>query len=1094
MDRHCVTQEGCRNMDQIYSRRKLNFPLGAEESKPWFTWNGTCIQTCPRNYERDDKHGCLECSGTCRKTCSGLSVDSIMAAQTLQHCTHITGNLEIQIHSDSPGLIDELENGLGLIEEIEGNLRVIRSFPLVNLFFFKNLKVIKGKSFNNEKNYNYSFRVHDNPNLQELFDWNRPAGRNFTIENNGRIFFHFNPKLCLKYVEELIQVANISDITELEVDKTFDEKMFACNVKNIPLHIRVKTANSFLVVIEKSDFVNISSLEQDWLRVMVYYKEAPYMNITSHYDDNVCQDDGWRFKDVKLYSAEHGDRIPVDGFYHLVTQLKPYTQYAFYVRTYSSGKEVVSTIHYVQTLPTKPSPPESLHAISNSSDEIILKWSPPFKTNGLLKNYIIQGILLEDDQNLPHFRNFCQYPAVITPEVTSPPPEFRSIIGNNKINEDDYGGKNKKNREPKLLCEQPGIDKYGKLSHHSFFHEVQIISCEKFMYNLINENVLKPKLLSKSKERRSTLTPNKKFFSSKLNLLIDDDDSNFTDNGKTYNSDGTLKSFLISVSNVTNKIFLKNLMHFGRYLIEIKACREKVPEEELSYFFDTRCSDTSFVTFRSKKSFLADQIEQKSINIKVTNKSAVVSWKTPSNFNGVILSYNVECKSMDKDNVRPKIHCISSLSNKSNSVSFNLTNLNFGNYAVRIRVVSLAGEGPFSKSVMLLIVDNSYSNWLEKLAVITSVTFISILAAVLGTKALVCYYQKKLKDTDILIETINPEYTSVNGYVEDDWELSRDDIVLVKEIKQGNFGMVHEGLLLPENRRVAVKTVKETSSIRDNCDFLNEANVMKAFSGAHHVVKLLGVVSKGSPPLVVMELMVLGDLKSFLRLSRDSSQYPPPSPSRLNLMAAQIADGMVYLEALKYVHRDLAARNCMVSEDLTVKIGDFGMTRDIYDTDYYRKGNKGLLPIRWMAPESLNDGVFTSCSDVWSYGVVLWEMVTLATQPYQGMSNEEVLQHVVSGNKLDTPVYCPPLLKVIMASCWKWKPKLRPTFCNIINLLEPNLNMEFRSNSYYHSIERQNMHSSEQDEFRDNEQTSLLLLPSSSSVEFYPSCNSKSSH
>lgn len=161
----------------------------------------------------------------------------------------------------------------------------------------------------------------------------------------------------------------------------------------------------------------------------------------------------------------------------------------------------------------------------------------------------------------------------------------------------------------------------------------------------------------------------------------------------------------------------------------------------------------------------------------------------------------------------------------------------------------------------------------------------------------------------------------------------------------------------------------------------------------HHVVKLLGVVSQGQPTLVVMELMVNGDLKTYLRSHRpdvcENSKQPPTLRDILQ-MAIEIADGMSYLSAKKFVHRDLAARNCMVDDKLTVKIGDFGMTRDIYETDYYRKGSKGLLPVRWMAPESLKDGVFTSYSDVWSYGIVLWEMVTLASQPYQGLSNDQV--------------------------------------------------------------------------------------------------------
>lgn len=206
-----------------------------------------------------------------------------------------------------------------------------------------------------------------------------------------------------------------------------------------------------------------------------------------------------------------------------------------------------------------------------------------------------------------------------------------------------------------------------------------------------------------------------------------------------------------------------------------------------------------------------------------------------------------------------------------------------------------------------------------------------------------------------IFPSVNPHYISLQ-YIPDEWEVARELIIQLSPLGQGSFGMVYEGILKgDEDTPCAIKTVNENATDRERMNFLNEACVMKQFD-TYHVVRLLGVCSRGQPALVIMELMKNGDLKSYLRAHRPderselghlslrvsavSSSQPPPL-SRIYQMAIEIADGMAYLAAKKFVHRDLAARNCMVAADLTVKIGDFGMTRDIYENDYYRKGTKG---------------------------------------------------------------------------------------------------------------------------------------------------------
>ncbi|XP_030824074.1 BDNF/NT-3 growth factors receptor isoform X2 [Camarhynchus parvulus] len=296
----------------------------------------------------------------------------------------------------------------------------------------------------------------------------------------------------------------------------------------------------------------------------------------------------------------------------------------------------------------------------------------------------------------------------------------------------------------------------------------------------------------------------------------------------------------------------------------------------------------------------------------------------------------------------------------------------------------------------------------------------------------------------------NPQYFGItNSQLKPDTfvhHIKRHNIVLKRELGEGAFGKVFLAEcynLCPEQGKilVAVKTLKDAS---DNArkDFHREAELLTNLQH-EHIVKFYGVCVEGDPLIMVFEYMKHGDLNKFLRahgpdagLMAEGNRPAELTQSQMLHIAQQIASGMVYLASQHFVHRDLATRNCLVGENLLVKIGDFGMSRDVYSTDYYRVGGHTMLPIRWMPPESIMYRKFTTESDVWSLGVVLWEIFTYGKQPWYQLSNNEVIECITQGRVLQRPRTCPKEVYDLMLGCWQREPHMRLNIKEIHSLLQ----------------------------------------------------------
>ncbi|XP_052352909.1 tyrosine-protein kinase receptor isoform X2 [Oncorhynchus keta] len=303
------------------------------------------------------------------------------------------------------------------------------------------------------------------------------------------------------------------------------------------------------------------------------------------------------------------------------------------------------------------------------------------------------------------------------------------------------------------------------------------------------------------------------------------------------------------------------------------------------------------------------------------------------------------------------------------------------------------------------------------------------------------YKLSKIRSSTIMTD-YNPNYCFAGkaASLSELKEVPRKNITLLRALGHGAFGEVYEGQVLGMNgentaMQVAIKTLPEICSEQDEMDFLMEALIMSKFSH-QNIVRCIGVSLQILPRFILLELMTGGDMKSFLRQNRPkTSQSSSLTMLELLHVARDIAFGCRYLEENHFIHRDIAARNCLLTcpgPDRVAKIGDFGMARDIYRASYYRKGGRAMLPVKWMPPEAFMEGIFTCKTDTWSFGVLLWEIFSLGYMPYPCKTNQEVLEFVTSGGRMDPPKSCPGPVYRIMTQCWQHCPEHRPNFSTIL--------------------------------------------------------------
>ncbi|XP_073230391.1 angiopoietin-1 receptor-like [Porites lutea] len=420
-------------------------------------------------------------------------------------------------------------------------------------------------------------------------------------------------------------------------------------------------------------------------------------------------------------------------------------------------------------------------------------------------------------------------------------------------------------------------------------------------------------------------------------------------------------------------------------------------------------------------------------NLKVINVQThyiVITWEKPkygSDFQ--IQSYSVEHRKVGSKSFT-----------KAAALSYSQTGMVMEDLEPATEyIIRLSSINKYGTSDGVLLTQNTREDAFIKNLILTIVLPLSLAFLFIVTVCLIfrpCCQTKTREDEKIVL--------GKRG----NWiELPRSAVEFKEKLGEGAFGKVFKGevTISGKFRNCAIKKLKENATEKEKRDLRNELEIMAAVGEHPNVINLIAACTETEPTLVVVRLAENGCLLSYLQRSRENLYVNVNKPkisftsSERTRIARDIANGMLHLSNKKCVHRDLAARNVLFDENFVAMISDFGLSRDVYESGEYETLSGGMLPVRWMALESLEHYTYNTKTDVWSFGIVLWEIESRGLMPYSGLGGMEVVDFLKSGQRLKQPDGCRDKIFEIMTSCWHPEPSTRPSFSEIVTSLEEEL-------------------------------------------------------